>query len=265
MLSRNEIKDYIESELRIPVTYETKKVAEYGAKGYPFYLKKNNKRPLVIHPDFGSGLRENPIRGVELEHLYHNSNLRAFPKVDPDKQKCGYDLQVADVFCLKILLERIGALSAPHSMISNPLDDIEEVKPTLATLTPTQRETLIQARLGQGQFRDCLMSVWKCKCAVTGVDVPALLRASHIKPWRLSDNSERLDPENGLLLVANLDAAFDAGLLSFSDEGKIIFSSNLGPAPHDLLGIRPGATLATPPSRRQQVFLHHHRMAAKLE
>jgi predicted restriction endonuclease len=60
---------------------------------------------------------------------------------------------------------------------------------------------------------------------ITDIQIPALLRASHIKPWRMSDNSERLDPENGLLLVANLDAAFDAGLLSFTDTGRMLFSA----------------------------------------
>jgi putative restriction endonuclease len=72
------------------------------------------------------------------------------------------------------------------------------------------------------------MSIWKGRCAVTGTNVAALLRASHIKPWRVSDNGERLDPENGLLLVANLDAAFDARLVSFRDEGTILSSPNLG-------------------------------------
>ena len=55
------------------------------------------------------------------------------------------------------------------------------------------------------------MRLWGGRCAVTGLDLPLLLRASHIKPWRDSDNRERLDPYNGLLLSPSYDAAFDWG------------------------------------------------------
>jgi len=51
-----------------------------------------------------------------------------------------------------------------------------------------------RARLGQGRFREGLMGVWGGRCAVTGVDLPPLLTASHIKPWRAASNPERLDP-----------------------------------------------------------------------
>jgi putative restriction endonuclease len=56
---------------------------------------------------------------------------------------------------------------------------------------------------------------------------PSFLRASHIKPWRDSDNVERLDRYNGLLLNPTLDVAFDRGYISFSDEGKILISDAL--------------------------------------
>lgn len=265
MLSRNEIKSHIENKLGIPVKREREHATEYGATDYPFYIKKDNKCPLVIHPDLMPILRANPIDGVQLEgEPYHNANLAAFPKLNPDQAKCGYDLEVAGTLPLEELLVRIGAIPARAPATSSPLDDIKQAEPTLAGLPETQRETLVQARLGQGQFRDSLMSVWRSSCAVTGISVHALLRASHIKPWRLSNNSERLDPENGLLLMANLDAAFDAGLVSFSDEGEMLFSSAVGSAPYELLGISPGATLTIPPSPRQQGFLHHHRIAAGL-
>ena len=72
----------------------------------------------------------------------------------------------------------------------------------------------------------------------TGVAEPRLLRASHIKPWaRCETDAERLDVYNGLLLAAHLDAAFDAGLVSFSDEGAILFSSHFAQEDRDALGI----------------------------
>lgn len=93
-------------------------------------------------------------------------------------------------------------------------------------------------RVGQDVFRDALMTYWGGRCAVTGVAEPRLLRASHIKPWaRCETDAERLDVYNGLLLAAHLDAAFDAGLVSFSDEGAILFSSQFAQEDRDALGI----------------------------
>ena len=88
----------------------------------------------------------------------------------------------------------------------------------------TERAALRSARLGQGKFRNALMKRWNGKCPLSTVAHPKLLRASHIKPWSSSNNFERLDPANGLLLSAAYDAAFDALLVSFSDEGAILLA-----------------------------------------
>jgi hypothetical protein len=87
-------------------------------------------------------------------------------------------------------------------------------------LDATTREVLVEARVGQGRFRRDLVALWGRGevCALTGIDVPELLIASHIKPWRNSDDHERLDPCNGLLLAAHVDKAFDRYLLSFREE-----------------------------------------------
>jgi hypothetical protein len=66
---------------------------------------------------------------------------------------------------------------------------------------------------------------------------PALLRASHIVPWSECDDAERLDVHNGLLLSALWDAAFDTGLVSFTDDGTVLASLELSPAARTLLGI----------------------------
>ncbi len=71
-----------------------------------------------------------------------------------------------------------------------------------------------------------------------------LLRASHIKPWAdCETDAERLDVYNGLLLAAHLDAAFDAGLISFTEKGQILFSSQLQEADRQAVGIDVGFTL----------------------
>lgn len=84
----------------------------------------------------------------------------------------------------------------------------------------TTREALVQARVGQGRFRSDVSNLWGKGevCALTGVDVPELLIASHIKPWRDSSDEERLDACNGLILAAHVDKAFDRYLLSFREE-----------------------------------------------
>jgi hypothetical protein len=107
------------------------------------------------------------------------------------------------------------------------LSDIEAAGHDLDAVGETERETLIMARLGQGQFRADLVAYWG-GCAITGLTVTSMLRASHIKPWCKSDNRERLDKFNGLLLTPNLDQAFDAGLITFDDEGALHVSPLLG-------------------------------------
>ncbi len=90
----------------------------------------------------------------------------------------------------------------------------------------TEVERLRKERIGQDVFRRALLTYWEDACAVTGVTHSTLLRASHIIPWAACETDhERLNVHNDLLLVANLDAAFDAGLISFDDGGGIMISN----------------------------------------
>src|SRR5205807_1990193 len=91
----------------------------------------------------------------------------------------------------------------------------------------TEREEVRKARVGQGRFRRSLLELWDARCAVTGVEMPAVLTASHIKPWRCATNAERLDQNNGLLLLAQYDRLFDRGFISFADDGGILLSPAL--------------------------------------
>ena len=86
-------------------------------------------------------------------------------------------------------------------------------------------------RVGQGIFRDRLITYWQGSCPLTGITDHALLRASHIIPWKDCENDEdRLDVHNGLLLSALWDAAFDRGLVTFDDSGRPEFSIQLSEA-----------------------------------
>ncbi len=104
-------------------------------------------------------------------------------------------------------------------------DDIDSILGS-DNLNDTEKKQLIKARIGQGKFRKELISKWQ-KCSVTGYTDVSFLVASHIKPWSASNNTERLDPFNGLLLVANIDRAFDKGFITFDLNGKIVISEQL--------------------------------------
>lgn len=92
--------------------------------------------------------------------------------------------------------------------------------PSFKLAVATQREALVQARVGQGGFRKALLERFGGRCGVTGVADPDLLRASHIVPWAAcEDEADRLRPDNGVLLSALWDAAFDGGAASFDDAG----------------------------------------------
>lgn len=91
------------------------------------------------------------------------------------------------------------------------------------SLPETTRQAVVQARRGQGLFKQRVLQIEQ-RCRLTGVDRLEHLRASHCKPWRDSDNTERLDGENGLLLTPDADHLFDRGFLSFDDSGRVLVS-----------------------------------------
>ena len=121
----------------------------------------------------------------------------------------------------------------------------------------TTRLTMAQARLGQGQFRDAFMARWGDRCAVTGLTCPELLRASHVKPWKSSSHRQRLDPNNGLLLAAHLDALFDKGLISFDDRGEMLLSSRVQTDERTQLSLPKRLRIA--PDAALRAYLLHHR------
>lgn len=92
-----------------------------------------------------------------------------------------------------------------------------------ASIAETDHQQLVLARRGQGLFRQNVQ-LYEQRCRVTGVDRLEHLRASHTKPWRDSDNRERLDGENGLLLTPSIDHLFDRGFISFRDDGRLLVS-----------------------------------------
>lgn len=116
----------------------------------------------------------------------------------------------------------------------------------------TEAERLVIQRIGQDKFRDALMLYWSSRCPLTGITDFALLRASHIIPWKdCATDAERLDANNGLLLSSLWDAAFDDGLVSFEDDGS--------PMPSPLLSAEARQALALGSARPIEGLTPGHR------
>ena len=129
----------------------------------------------------------------------------------------------------------------------------------------TEAERLVVMRVGQEIFRKALMDYWNGTCPLTGITDPALLRASHIVPWaECETDSLRLDVYNGILLSALWDAAFDAGMVSFSSEGTPIVSPALSPKAFHALRLNESPLMKgiTP---THDLMLTRHRKKHKLE
>lgn len=88
------------------------------------------------------------------------------------------------------------------------------------------RMRIVKTRVNQNFFREMVLANYGVKCALTGIDIPNLLVASHIIPWAINEQ-ERLNPENGLCLSSLYDRAFDKGLISFTNEGHVLFADKL--------------------------------------
>jgi hypothetical protein len=125
---------------------------------------------------------------------------------------------------LHAALDRVYRLSV--SLPDAPLRRFQAA--TAALPRTTEAERLVLQRVGQDIFRAALLDYWGGRCPLTGITDTVLLRASHIVPWaRCDSDAQRLDVHNGLLLAAHWDAAFDAGLITFADDGTALASSRL--------------------------------------
>lgn len=105
---------------------------------------------------------------------------------------------------------------------------IEEVVDASAADIPLgrEKESLVKVRVNQHFFRQSVLAIYGWKCCITGLDVPSLLVASHIVPWR-SDENNRTNPKNGLCLNALHDRAFDKGLITITTDYKVRLSQAL--------------------------------------
>lgn len=156
---------------------------------------------------------------------------------------------------------------SPKLAVAEPntemLEDLHRVESD-TTIPETQRHQLTKARVGQGLFRNRVMSL-DPRCRVTGVEDSRLLVASHIKPWRDSNNAERINGFNGIMLSPHVDALFDERLITFEDDGRMRVHSSLSEDVLERWSISPSRKVDRF-APEQAAFLIHHRkaFAAKL-
>jgi hypothetical protein len=155
--------------------------------------------------------------------------LPSSPLAGPGLRTFGFDSLTA----LHAALDRVYKLG-----VSLPDAPLARFRARTAGLPrTTEAERLVVQRIGQDIFRAALMDYWGVRCPLTDITDPALLRASHIVPWAECGDEQRLDVHNGLLLSALWDAAFDAGLVSFADDGTALAGPTLSAAARAALGL----------------------------
>lgn len=121
----------------------------------------------------------------------------------------------------------------------------------------TEKYQLVLSRVGQGQYRKNLER-HEDGCRITAITDGRFLTASHIKPWSKSDDFEKLDGNNGLLLSPHVDRLFDRGFISFEDSGALIISPSL---PSDVITawrLTAGAEQRSL-TKKQAVYMEYHR------
>lgn len=181
------------------------------------------------------------------------------------------DLAISLIFCNEYFITKneIGnkmysnALKWFRSYVESNVFDvvaakIEEKKITEnVNISTTERESIVKARIGQGKFREQLLEKYG-SCIISGIDIPKTLVASHIKPWAVSTNEERISVNNGLLLSATYDRLFDSGLITFANEGKLIISRFVSAENRNKLNIMSGQVYKLQSNIQMKTFLEYH-------
>jgi putative restriction endonuclease len=162
----------------------------------------------------------------------------------------------AEQSAMRAALHRVYELSC--TLPDVPLYAYQE---EIAGLGDTEIDRVRKERIGQDVFRRALLRYWNGRCPLTGIAEPELLRASHIVAWAdCASDAERLDVHNGLLLAAHWDAAFDAGLVSFAEDGSVLVKHGLSDEARATLRPQEAPPLPLTADHRRQLERHraHH-------
>lgn len=230
------------------------------------YLKVESESLIcVIAPKFSNRVHQllsiPGVRRPTPSTVYvHNSSYRSFPKRRTIKGKkpipFGLDFDFDTEEALSEFVSTLTLDVVPSVMGTSSSDDGKDPR--------TETEALRAARLGQSRFRNDLLDRWHEQCALTGLNMPELLRASHIKPWCASTPKERLDPDNGMLLALHIDGLFDKGFISFDDDGQLLMSAKLDLSTRSALGLEKSrAIVGLNSGNRRYLALHRQKHGFK--
>jgi putative restriction endonuclease len=206
---------------------------------------------LYFKLPFGRLKKENPvIREVAAKMGRTSSSLSMklcnFASFDPVLQARGINglnrTSKADLFAWNEFQSNLSVLGPEseqllHDLVAaKPNEEVDLLQPDRLQLEsdrrpnvpmePTETVAGVKVRRGQQFFRQSILSAYGVRCCVSGINVPRLLVASHIKPWA-DFPAERLDPRNGLCLSTLHDAAFDSGLFTLDENLCVILSGRL--------------------------------------
>lgn len=120
-------------------------------------------------------------------------------------------------------------------------------------------EEISRARIGQGKYRDALLE--ECPfCPITMINDERLLIASHIKPWAVSTDKEKIDPHNGYMLSPLYDKLFDRGLITFTDDRRMMVSNWISPRNVQRMGLEDMRFFQSLPVGNDRLkYLEYHR------
>lgn len=211
----------------------------------------------TLHP-VAVGMRQNADASITLQT--RDPNLRAAMAREGIEPTGESDAQVWEFLCpdYQAFYRVLGRYAALARSLPNRVAERFTVATAKLPQT-TEAERLVVQRIGQNLFRDALIDFWQGRCAVTGLDVVPLLRASHIKPWAAcASDEERLDVFNGLLLAPQFDALFDGGWIAFADDGTMLVSDALGEEARGKLGLAAWTGLSHA-AEAHQLYLEYHR------
>jgi hypothetical protein len=165
-----------------------------------------------------------------------------------------------DVNTIAIPLRQAGWEVLDKTDVAKEIDEETQVKDITdrVGIGPVEKQNLVKSRRGQGIFRHNVLNREK-QCRVTKITDPDHLRASHIKPWSKSTDTEKLDGNNGLMLAPHVDHLFDKGWITFTGNGDIILSPHCHPDIFAAFGISGEMNVGafTP---EQDVYLSYHRL-----
>lgn len=199
-------------------------------KTYWASIEKKDEKKLSVGIEFVKNLIENPIFFKTLEEK---------DTINTDKYLVK-GFQSSSMPLEKNCFDRILEISNIDYSNINDKDfynyTIDAIEKEFSEFKETEKNSLVKCRITQGKFKQKLRRISN-QCMICGLDIDELLIASHIKPWKDSDNQERVSFYNGFLLCPTHDKLFDLGFITFTDNGKIVISDRIKSSEYSKINI----------------------------